>query len=127
MEASLEPADLLRENLNALFAKAKAERRTQDSIAEAAGVTQGQISLWKGGTLPSVGNLPGLASAFGLTVDALFRKDGWKSAEQDSLDEQISATARQIRDDGFKKVILGHLHDQLREEEQAKEKGRKKA
>ena len=55
----------------------KACSRTQESMAQALGVTSQAISRWENGTgYPDIEYIPSIANYFGVTIDVLFGYDG---------------------------------------------------
>ena len=55
----------------------KACNRTQESMAQALGVTSQAISRWENGTgYPDIEYIPSIANYFGVTIDVLFGYDG---------------------------------------------------
>lgn len=69
-------AEIFLKNFRTLFEAYKRSGGTQTTLAQAAGATQGQISHWLTGTLPSIDKLPGLARAFSVSVESFFNEGG---------------------------------------------------
>lgn len=54
----------------------KALNMTQEELGKAVGVSTQAVSRWENGGAPDVALLPGLADALGVTIDALFGREG---------------------------------------------------
>ncbi len=65
----------------------KRDSRTQDTVAEAIGVTAQAISRWeKGGAYPDMELIPSIANYFGITIDELF---GYECERQSKIDTLV--------------------------------------
>lgn len=68
------------------------DKRTQEALAEALGVTCQAVSRWEsGGSYPDMNLIPSIANYFGVSIDELF---GYTNQRQQRIDE----LARQIRE-----------------------------
>lgn len=80
----MDAADFFRKRFKELFSAYQERGGTQTSLAKAAGVAQGQVSVWlRGGYLPGIESLDGIAKAFGVPVTTFFEQPGAESADAD--------------------------------------------
>ena len=64
--------------------------RTQETLANALGVTAQAVSRWeKGICYPDMGMIPSIANYFGVSIDELFGYDNERSKKIDALAEHI--------------------------------------
>ena len=64
--------------------------RTQETLANALGVTAQAVSRWeKGICYPDMGMIPSIANYFGVSIDELFGYDNERSKKIDALAERI--------------------------------------
>ncbi len=63
------------------------DKRTQEMLAEALGVTSQAVSRWEaGGSYPDMNLIPSLANYFGVTIDELF---GYEGNREQRIDEKV--------------------------------------
>nr|HML49576.1 helix-turn-helix transcriptional regulator [Clostridia bacterium] len=74
----------------------KAAGITQEELGRAVGVSTQAVSRWECGGTPDVELLPALADALGVSVDALFGRDG---SERLNLDQLLARAIRQTPED----------------------------
>jgi len=66
------------------------DRKTQEQLAEALGVTSQAVSRWEsGGSYPDMNLIPSIANFFGISIDALFGYEGARTRRIDALAEEI--------------------------------------
>jgi len=66
------------------------DKRTQEALAEALGVTSQAVSRWEsGGSYPDMNLIPSIANYFGVSIDELFGCEGERAHRIDSLAEEI--------------------------------------
>ena len=64
------------------------DKRTQEALAEALGVTSQAVSRWEsGGSYPDMNLIPSIANYFGVSIDELF---GYTNERTKRIDELIS-------------------------------------
>ena len=64
--------------------------RTQETLAEAIGVTSQAVSRWEAsGGYPDMEMIPSLANYFGVSIDELFGYNNERSKKTDELAEKI--------------------------------------
>lgn len=64
------------------------DKRTQEALAEALGVTSQAVSRWEsGGSYPDMGLIPSIANYFGVTIDELF---GYTNERTRKIDQLVS-------------------------------------
>ncbi len=64
------------------------DKRTQEMLAEALGVTSQAVSRWEaGGSYPDINLMPSIANYFGVTIDELF---GYQGNREQRVDEAVS-------------------------------------
>ena len=62
------------------------DKRTQEQLAEALGVTSQAVSRWEsGGSYPDMNLIPSLANFFGVSIDELFGYEGERTRRIDTL------------------------------------------
>ena len=59
----------------------KAAEMTQEELGEAVGISSQAVSRWECGGAPDIALLPAIADKLGVTVDALFGRDGSECAD----------------------------------------------
>ena len=59
----------------------KAAGLTQEELGRAAGVSTQAVSRWECGGAPDVALLPAVADALGVTIDALFGREGGEKVD----------------------------------------------
>lgn len=68
------------------------DKRTQEALAEALGVTSQAVSRWEaGGSYPDMNLIPSIANYFGVTIDELFGYHSEREHRIDALVAQIQA------------------------------------
>ena len=68
------------------------DRRTQESLAEAIGVTSQAVSRWEAnGGYPDMEMIPSIAHYFGISIDELFGYNNERSKKIDELTEKIES------------------------------------
>ena len=68
------------------------DKRTQEALAEALGVTAQAVSRWEaGGSYPDMNLIPSIANFFGVTIDELFGYTNERESKISALVEQIQA------------------------------------
>ena len=66
------------------------DKRTQEQLAEALGVTSQAVSRWEsGGTYPDMNLIPSIANYFGVSIDELFGYEGERAHRIDALAAEI--------------------------------------
>ncbi len=66
------------------------DKRTQEAVAEALGVTSQAVSRWEsGGSYPDMNLIPSIANYFGVTIDELFGYSNERGNRIDALVSQI--------------------------------------
>lgn len=66
------------------------DKRTQEQLAEALGVTSQAVSRWEsGGTYPDMNLIPSIANYFGVSIDELFGYEGERTRRVEALAEEI--------------------------------------
>ena len=66
------------------------EKKTQEALADALGVTAQAVSRWEaGGSYPDINLLPSIANFFGVSMDELFGYEGDREKRIDSLAKEI--------------------------------------
>lgn len=71
------------------------DRRTQEALAEALGVTSQAVSRWEsGGSFPDMNLIPSIANYFGVTIDALFGYTNEREKKIDALAAKINDMRR---------------------------------
>lgn len=66
------------------------DRRTQEALAEALGVTSQAVSRWEsGGSYPDMNLIPSIANFFGVSIDELFGYEGKHTGRIDTLAAEI--------------------------------------
>ena len=66
------------------------DRRTQEALAEALGVTSQAVSRWEsGGSYPDMNLIPSIANFFGVSIDELFGYEGKRTGRIDTLAAEI--------------------------------------
>jgi len=66
------------------------DRKTQENLAEALGVTSQAVSRWEsGGSYPDMNLIPSIANYFGVSIDALFGYEGDRPHRIDTLAAEI--------------------------------------
>ena len=66
------------------------DKRTQEQLAEALGVTSQAVSRWEsGGSYPDMNLIPSIANFFGVSIDELFGYEGERTRRIDDLAEEI--------------------------------------
>ena len=66
------------------------DKRTQEALAEALGVTSQAVSRWEsGGSYPDMNLIPSIANFFGVSIDELFGYEGERTRRIDDLAEEI--------------------------------------
>ena len=63
----------------------KAKGLTQESLAKAVGVSTQAVSRWECGGAPDVALLPAIADKLGVSIDALFGREGADGADMEQL------------------------------------------
>lgn len=71
----------------------KAAGITQEELGRAAGVSTQAVSRWENGGAPDVTLLPAIADRLGVTIDALFGREG---GEVQNMEDQIQKWARTL-------------------------------
>ena len=91
--------------------------RTQESLAEALGVTAQAVSRWEsGGSYPDMELMPSIANYFGVTIDELFGYHGDREQKIDAIIGRIDAyDIGRDSDDGWVEDCLAILRDGLAE------------
>ena len=70
-------------------------KRTQESLAEALGVTAQAVSRWEsGGSYPDMNLIPSIANFFGVSIDELFGYEGERAHRIDALATEIDQMNR---------------------------------
>ncbi len=65
-------------------------KRTQEALAEALGVTSQAVSRWEsGGSYPDMNLIPSIANFFGVSIDALFGCEGDRDRRINAMAEEI--------------------------------------
>ena len=68
----------------------KRDKRTQEALAEAIGVTCQAVSRWESGyTYPDVELIPSIANYFGITIDELFGYENDREERINSIIEKV--------------------------------------
>lgn len=68
------------------------DRKTQEALAEALGVTSQAVSRWEsGGSYPDMNLIPSIANYFGVTIDELFGYHNERESRINALVSQIQA------------------------------------
>ena len=66
------------------------DKRTQEALAEALGVTSQAVSRWEsGGSYPDMNLIPSIANFFGVSIDELFGYEGERTRRIDALAAEI--------------------------------------
>jgi len=66
------------------------DRKTQENLAEALGVTSQAVSRWEsGGSYPDMNLIPSIANYFGVSIDELFGYEGERAHRIDTLAAEI--------------------------------------
>lgn len=66
------------------------DKKTQEQLAEALGVTSQAVSRWEsGGSYPDMNLIPSIANFFGVSIDELFGYEGERTRRIDALAEEI--------------------------------------
>lgn len=66
------------------------DKRTQESLAEALGVTSQAVSRWEsGGSYPDINLIPSIANFFGVSIDEIFGYEGERIGRIDALATEI--------------------------------------
>ena len=66
------------------------DKRTQEALAEALGVTSQAVSRWEsGGSYPDMNLIPSIANFFGVSIDELFGYEGKRTGRIDALAAEI--------------------------------------
>lgn len=66
------------------------DKRTQEQLAEALGVTSQAVSRWEsGGSYPDMNLIPAIANFFGVSIDELFGYEGERTHRIDTLAAEI--------------------------------------
>ena len=66
------------------------DKRTQEALAEALGVTSQAVSRWEsGGSYPDINLIPSIANFFGVSIDELFGYEGKRTGRIDTLAAEI--------------------------------------
>ena len=66
------------------------DKRTQEALAEALGVTSQAVSRWEsGGSYPDMNLIPSIANFFGVSIDQLFGYEGERTHRIDTLAAEI--------------------------------------
>ena len=66
------------------------DKRTQEALAEALGVTSQAVSRWEsGGSYPDMNLIPSIANFFGVSIDELFGYEGERTQRIDALAAEI--------------------------------------
>ena len=72
------------------------QKRTQEELATALGVTPQAVSRWEaGGSYPDMEILPAIANYFGISIDELFGYENERTKKIDNLAEKINEMNRQ--------------------------------
>ena len=67
------------------------DRKTQEALAEALGVTSQAVSRWEsGGSYPDMSLIPSIANFFGVSIDELFGYEGERTHRIDALAAEIN-------------------------------------
>ena len=67
------------------------DRKTQEALAEALGVTAQAVSRWEsGGSYPDMSLIPSIANFFGVSIDELFGYEGERTHRIDALAAEIN-------------------------------------
>ena len=75
--------------------------RTQESLADALGVTSQAVSRWEaGGSYPDMEMIPAIANYFGITIDELFGYQNDRDAKIDGIIDKIKSLDIPNRGDG---------------------------
>lgn len=81
---------------NNIRAFRRREKRTQEELADALGVTSQAVSRWEsGGGFPDMNLIPSIANYFGVTIDELFGYTNERTKRIDALVTQIYEMKRQ--------------------------------
>ena len=73
--------------------------RTQDSLAEALGVTAQAVSRWEsGGSYPDMEMIPAIANYFHISIDELF---GYHDEREEKIKEIVEAATKTLTKQGF--------------------------
>ena len=71
------------------------DKRTQEALAEALGVTSQAVSRWEsGGSYPDMNLIPSIANYFGVSIDELFGYTNQREQKIDELVELIDKLAK---------------------------------
>lgn len=66
------------------------DKKTQEALAEALGVTPQAVSRWEsGGSYPDMNLIPAIANYFGVSIDELFGYEGERIRRIDALAAEI--------------------------------------
>lgn len=104
----------------------KAAGMTQEELGEAVGISGQAVSRWECGGAPDIALLPAIADELGVTIDALFGRDGsgrmdaegvlggWlcsfpKKERLDRLCRLVWSSVRHLLDDGLSIPEMGYL------------------
>lgn len=72
------------------------DKRTQEDLANALGVTSQAVSRWEsGGSYPDMNLIPSIANYFGVTIDTLFGYEGDRERRIDALAAEINRMNRE--------------------------------
>lgn len=81
---------------NNIRAFRRREKKTQEELADALGVTSQAVSRWEsGGSFPDMNLIPSIANYFGVTIDELFGYTSERTKRIDALAAQIWEMKRQ--------------------------------
>ncbi len=91
--------------------------RTQETLAEALGVTPQAVSRWEsGGSYPDMEIMPSIANYFGVTIDALFGYHNDREIKIDAIIRKIEAFEIRTRgDDEWVEECLSILREGIAE------------
>ena len=95
----------------------KRDKRTQEALAEAIGVTCQAVSRWESGyTYPDVELIPSIANYFGITIDELFGYENDRDERINSIIEKVDSFNYKFRgDDEWVDECLSVLREGLAE------------
>ena len=66
------------------------DKKTQEQLADALGVTSQAVSRWEsGGSYPDMNLIPAIANYFGVSIDTLFGYEGERAQRIDALAAEI--------------------------------------
>ena len=100
VKQSLRHLFVLSEGLRKIRELRRAQKRTQEELATALGVTSQAVSRWEaGGSYPDMEIIPSIANYFGISIDELFGYESERDRKIESIIKRIDSFGIKARGD----------------------------